>query len=415
MSKTSVELRQDRADLIAQARALYEERSDNGQLTAEDDQQFNELMKKADQLRDQYEQIERLEAAESDIDQRHNRGGAGDLRPDPNGDGENRGQPQTGRASAEYRSAYDQYLLNGQNGINLNEMRALQADNDTLGGFLVTPQQMVDTLIKNVDNMVYMRQFGTGYRVTSADSLGAPSLDNDPADATWTSEIGTVSEDSTMSFGKRNLTPHPLRKLIKVSQKLLRKVPSSSDLVSDRLAYKFAVTWENAALNGSGSGQPLGVFTASNDGIPTGRDMSTDNTTTEVTADNLINNKYNLKGQYHPRARWIAHRDFFKMVAKLKDGEGQYLWRESVRAGEPDRLLGFPCHMSEYAPNTFTTGLYVAILGDFSQYWYVDALDFSIQRLNELYAATAQVGFIGQMESDGMPVVSEAFSRVKLA
>jgi HK97 family phage major capsid protein len=103
------------------------------------------------------------------------------------------------------------------------------------------------------------------------------------------------------------------------------------------------------------------------------------------------------------------------MVAKLKTGAGEYIWRESVRAGEPDLLLGLPTYMSEYAPSTFTNGLYVGILGDFSNYWIADALSMDMQRLDELYAATNQVGFIGRMESDGMPVLEEAFVRVKLA
>ena len=38
-----------------------------------------------------------------------------------------------------------------------------------------------------------------------------------------------------------------------------------------------------------------------------------------------------------------------------------------------------------------------------------------VQRLVELYAATNQVGFIGRLETDGMPVLEEAFSRVTLA
>ena len=83
--------------------------------------------------------------------------------------------------------------------------------------------------------------------------------------------------------------------------------------------------------------------------------------------------------------------------------------------GQPDRILDLPFYESEYVPNTFTTGLYVAILGDFSFYWVADALDFTIQRLVELYAATNQVGFIGRLETDGMPVLAEAFSRLKLA
>jgi len=74
-----------------------------------------------------------------------------------------------------------------------------------------------------------------------------------------------------------------------------------------------------------------------------------------------------------------------------------------------------PISMSEYAPSTLTTGLYVGILGDFSNYWIADALDMQVQRLVELYAEANQVGFIGRLETDGMPVLEEAFSRVKLA
>jgi HK97 family phage major capsid protein len=85
-----------------------------------------------------------------------------------------------------------------------------------------------------------------------------------------------------------------------------------------------------------------------------------------------------------------------------------------VRVGEPDRILNIPAYISEYAPNTFTTGQYVAILGDFSNYWIADSMDMAFQRLVELYAETNQVGLIGRLESDGMPVLEEAFVRVKL-
>jgi len=218
-----------------------------------------------------------------------------------------------------------------------------------------------------------------------------------------------------MSFGKRQLSPHPLAKRIKVSQQLLRQALIGPEgLVIDRLGYKFAVTQEKAFLTGSGVGRPLGLFTASPSGISTARDVSTGNTATAMTFDGLIEAKFSLKGQYWPSARWIFHRDAVKQITKLKDGEGQYIWRQSVRDGEPDTLLGLPLTLSEFAPNTFTTGLYVGLLGDFQHYWIVDALSMQIQRLNELYAETNQVGFIGRLETDGAPVLEEAFVRVKL-
>jgi len=217
-----------------------------------------------------------------------------------------------------------------------------------------------------------------------------------------------------MSFGKRALNPHPLAKRLKVSRKFLRMAAGAEALVRDRLAYKFGISQEKAFLTGSGVNQPLGVFTASADGIPTARDVSTGNAATSVTFDGLISAKYSLMGQYWNRADWLFHRDVLAQIAKLKNGAGDYIWRESVRDGEPDRLLGRPAMMSEYAPNTLTANQYVGILGDFSNYWIADALDFQIQVLNELYAETDQTGFIGRLACDGMPTLAEAFARVKL-
>jgi HK97 family phage major capsid protein len=268
-----------------------------------------------------------------------------------------------------------------------------------------------------MDNEVFIRGLATVYPVTKAESLGAPSLDTDVADPTWTAEIKTGTEDSSMSFGKRELTPHPLAKLIKVSEKLLRvSAMDVESLVTSRLAYKFGVTAEYAYLLGSGSNEPMGLFTAAAAGlgISTSRDVSTGNTATAFTTDGLMNALYNQKAQYHPTLTWIFHRDAIKMLRKLKDGEGQYIWNPDIKGGQPDMILGKPYKMSEYCPNTFTTGLYVGIIGDFSNYWIADALSMRIQRLNELYAATNQVGFIGRLESDGMPVLEEAFSRIKL-
>ena len=104
-----------------------------------------------------------------------------------------------------------------------------------------------------------------------------------------------------------------------------------------------------------------------------------------------------------------------KQIAKLTDAEGQFIWRESMRDGEPDRLLGRPSRMSEFAPNTLAANQYVGLLGDFSHYWIIDSLIMQIQRLTELYAETGQIGFIGRYEGDGQPVLPEAFARIKLA
>lgn len=314
----------------------------------------------------------------------------------------------------EYRDAIGAWIRGGRPQLGQEEARALQVDQQTLGGALVAPVQFQQGLIQAVDDAVYLRAWGTVISVVAAQSLGMASLDADPADADWTHELGTGSEDSAMAFGKRELIPHPLAKRLKVSQKLLRLNPSSESLVRDRLGFKFGVTMEKAGLTGTGAGQPLGVMVASNDGIPTSRDVSTDMDATAITFDGLHEVKFALKGAYHARARWLFHRDAIKQIAKLKDGNGDYIWRENTRVTEPSQLLGIPTFMSEFMLNTFTSGSYVGILGDFSNYWWADALGMTIQRLDELYAEAGQVGFIGKLESDGMPILAEAFVRVKL-
>lgn len=407
--KEALNLRQQRAGIVAQAREIIQKaEGENRDLTGEERGQYDTMWGQIEELGQRAERLERQAALEAELGE-----STGDAHRPPPGDGAGGGESRTGRGSAEYRAAFQAYLRGGMREMRPQEERALQADVDTQGGYLV-PDQFVSDLIKGLDNAVYIRQWATSYQVPNADSLGVPTLDADPSDPTWTSEIGTGTEDSTMKFGDRQLRPHPLAKRIKVSRTLLRKAPQVEGLVRDRLAYKFGVVMENAYLNGDGAGKPLGVFTASANGIPTSRDVATGNEATTMKFAGLIAAKFALKQPYWARAKWLFHRDGVKQLVSLVDGEGQFLWRESVRAGEPDTLLGLPVFMSEYAPNTFTSGLYVGILGDWSNYWIADALDMDLQRLDELYSETNQVGFIGRMESDGMPVLAEAFARVKL-
>lgn len=296
------------------------------------------------------------------------------------------------------------------------ELKGLQADLDTSGGYLVMPMMVVNEFIKFVDNAVSMRGLCTVFTMPNAESIGAPSLDTDLNDADWTTELQTGQIDNAMRFGRRALTPHPFAKRVKLSNTLIRKSMMDPDaLLRARLAYKFAVTEELGFLLGSGAGQALGVFTASAQGIDTSRDVSTSNTTSSPTADGLIEAKHSLKTPYWNDATWLFHRDVFKKIRLLKDGNGQYLWQAGISGGVPSTILDNPYVLSEYAPNTFTTGQYVGIIGDFKKYWIVDSLAMSVRRVDELYAETDEVGFIGRAEADGMPILAESFIRVKLA
>lgn len=287
---------------------------------------------------------------------------------------------------------------------------------DGTAGYLTAPVEFVNRLIKGLDNDVFMRRISTVVGpIGQAQSLGFPYVATDAADVAWTTEVAQAAEEATLTFGRREFKPNRLAKRVKISETLMRHAPNPDRTVLDRILYKLAMAQESAYMTGDGSAKPLGIFTANASGINTDRDISTGNTATTVTFDGLMNAKYNVKGQYMRNAAWVMHRDLCKMLAKIKDGDGQYVWQPSVVAGQPDMLLGAPVNMSEYAPNTFTTGLYVAVYGDFKNgYWICDSDGLYIKVLNELYSEYNEIGYIINYFGDGAPVLPEAFSRVKL-
>lgn len=322
------------------------------------------------------------------------------------------------RGGGDYRSAFTKYLREGTRGLSLEQYAALRSDDADQAGYLVASEQFASELLKDVDDLLFVRRYARIYQVRDADTLGIRKRTTAASTFAWSSELAISTEDSSLAFGKKVLTPHHATGMIKVSRDLLRRAVISPDqIVREELAIDAAELLEDGYLTGSGAQQPLGVFTASDDGISTSRDVSTGNTTTEIRADGLLEAKYSLKAQYRRSGacRWMFHRDAVKMISKLKDGEGRYLWLPGLREDEPDTLLAMPIDESERAPNTFTTGLYVGLIADWSKYYIADALDMEIQVLIELYATTNQVGYIGRLKTDGMPVVEEAFARVKLA
>lgn len=333
--------------------------------------------------------------------------------------------------------AFRRYLsgqpeMNNKAWMETPEFKAYQADNPAGGGFTVMPQQLVSDILTLMKDLVYVRGLATRYEVPNAESLGVPAIDTEPSDSDWTAELAVGSEETTAAIGKRELRPAPLAKYIKLSKKLLRQVPNFDTVILDRLAYKMAITEEKAFLSGSGANQPLGVYTADNNGIGTSRDITAAGASA-IAADDVIKVFFNLKAQYRARSTWIINRTVVQAIRLLKDTTNNYIWTAGYGTGQqrvvsldglgpggglqgtPDLLMGRPVLESEYAPGTITTGLYTMIVGDFSKYWIADALDMQMQVLYELFALTNQMGYILRKETDGMPVLAEAFSRLKQA
>lgn len=326
----------------------------------------------------------------------------------------NKGTPDP---KAEQKRLFANWLRSGGKEEYISYQNALQQDNPSQAGYLVAPQQYVAQIIEDLNNIMVIRQMSNVLPpLSGAQSLGFPKRTTRMSTFAWGTEIQAPTADTALAFGKREFKPKPGTGGILVSKTLIRN--SAIDVESyirGEMGYNFSGGQEQGYMTGDGNNKPLGIFTASPDGISTTRDVSTGNTATEIKFDGLKEAKYSIKEQYQKGLSWMFHRDGVKQIAKLKDADGQYIWQPSLVVGEPDQLLGCPVRMSEYAPNTFTSGLYVGMLGNFKMgYWICDSLTMEMQALMELYALTNQVYYIGRMETDGMPVLEECFARVKL-
>ncbi len=317
------------------------------------------------------------------------------------------------RGSDSYQSSFERALRVGANGLAPAELAALQSDNPTQAGYLLASEQFAAGILKDVDDLLFIRRYARIHTVLEAGSLGIRKRTTRMNTFGWSSELSISPEDTALAYGKKVLTPHHLTGQIKLSRDLVRRSMNGAVAeVQSEMARDAGEAMEDGYMTGNGANQPLGVFTASNDGISTSRDVNT-LSATSILSDGLYDAKYRLKQQYRDTARWLFHRDGVRIISKLKDSQGQYLWQPSLQAGQPDRLLNLPLDESERVPNTFTNNLYVGLLANWRFYEIADALDMELQILVERYAETNQIGYIGRLKTDGMPTLEEAFVRLK--
>ena len=434
-----MELLQRRAELVAQARRDFLEPAvkDKRAQTAEEFAKYEAMMKEAEGLKATADNLDRQDVIERALDQPaalgrgvSEIGGAGVASVEkralaafvgggyeavPKGSPERKALDDVqGRAFVAW------WRAGGDAGQLTPEFRAaLNVTDLTRGGYLRPPMTVVQGILQAADNLVFIRQLATKIETWEGGSAGQVSREQDIDDMVWSTELPTsIAEDTSLLLGMRELECNPFRKRIKVSKTLLN-MPGFDILtfIYARLGYKIGITQEKAYLLGTGVKQPLGLFVASNAGIPTTRD-TVGGSSTAITYDGLRTCRGALKPQYRKNAHWLFHRDAVTQISMLRTniggaGTGAYMW-QPAQAGQPDQIDGIPLVESEYVPNTFTSGQYVGMLADFSYYYILDGLNMQVQRLVELYAESNQDGLIANVSGDGMPVLSEAFTRIKL-
>ena len=171
--------------------------------------------------------------------------------------------------------------------------------------------------------------------------------------------------------------------------------------IASEFARRMGAAEEDAFINGNGTAKPTGLL-HSVSGVSTGVTTAG----AAITADEIIDLIHSVKSGYRKKAVFLLNDSTVKALRKLKDGSGQYLWQPGLKEGQPDKLLSYRLVTSAYMPEV-ASGAKPVLFGDFSSYWIADRQGRSFQRLNELYAATGQIGFRATQRVDGRLVQSE--------
>ena len=404
MAKNKInELRAQRAKTWDSAKAFLDShRNEKGILSAEDTTTYEKMEQEIVDLGHEIERQERLDAMEREMALPVNTPITGKPQ-NPNA------EDKTGRASDEYKKNFwnAMRMKNPDRTI----VNALQIGTDSEGGYLV-PDEFERTLVSGLSENNIFRTLAHVIQTTSGDRK-IPVVASHGS-ASWVDEEGAYKE-SDEAFSQITIGAYKLGTTIKISEELINdSVFDLENYISKEFARRIGNREEDAFFNGDGSGKPTGILADKVGGKDVGAQVGvTAASATAITADEIIDLYYSLNAPYRKNAVWVLNDSTVKAIRKLKDANGNYLWQSSLVADAPDTLLGRPVYTSAYMP-AIETGKKVIAFGDFSYYWIADRQGRSFKRLNELYAATGQVGYIASQRVDGKLILPEAIKVLQM-
>ncbi|NFK79423.1 phage major capsid protein [Clostridium botulinum] len=393
-----LELREKRAKIWEDAKKfLNSKRNESGFISAEDTETYEKMEADVVNLGKEIDRLERQAALDLELSKATSTA----IRNIPNGN--LNGETKIGRATDEYKKAFWKAMKNKNS---LDIQNALQVGTDSEGGYLV-PDEFEKTLIESLEEQNIFRQLANVITTSSGDKK-IPVVAS-KGTASWVDEEGAIPE-SDDAFSQVSIGAYKLATMIKVSEELLNdSVFNLESYIAKEFARRIGAKEEEAFFIGDGSGKPTGIFNATG-GASLGVTAAS---ATAITLDEIMDLFYSLKSPYRKNAVFTMNDATVKVIRKLKDSNGQYLWQPSVTAGEPDTILNRPVKTSAYVP-TLDTGAKPIAFGDFSYYWVADRQGRSFQRLNELYAATGQVGFKATQRVDGKLILPEAIKVLQM-
>jgi len=369
--KKSVELREKRAALAAQAQELL------GNMNAENATKFDAMMADVEVMKGTIDRCERAEALELEL--------RSSVRPPlaaANAD-VTRGTEAEVRAAA-HKSAFSKFVRNGD----ASEIRTYTPMSDSVQGAFIVPQGFQYELEQALLAYGGVRQVARLLPTATGNALPWPTS-NDTAVSGELIGENTASTQANPTIS--NLTLNAWKygtKLVQVSTELMQD--SAFDVeayLRELFTVRIGRITNNHFTVGTGSGQPNGIVTAASAG-PTAEAAGS------VSYNDLVELEHSVDPAYRRDAKFMFKDSTLKSLKKLKDSQGHPLWVAGVGANAPDTILGYGYVINQDMA-AIGTGNKQMLFGALNKYIIRSVKELSVLRLNERYAELGQVGFIG--------------------
>lgn len=390
MSKI-IELKEKRAGLVIQMRSLIDTAEKAGRdLNADEQTKYAQLEADVDSIGKTIDRAENLAKIEGDLRAQRDGGYRADV-----GDGKN-AKP---RSTPEFKEAFASFIRTKGilSGLTAKHLNVLQTNVDGDGGFLVPEdfEATIYTLLRQADP------------IRAAATVMVLSNDRNMPVQTGKSQFSWIGENGAYpttqpGVGRVVLSAHKLGGVIYVSDEMLQDSGSNVEqFITGDSVEGIRETESTAFVNGDGAAKPLGIFQTTNVAGTTVQDFTgAVSATAAITGDDLIETFHKLAPQYRVNATWLANDTLIKLIRKLKGEDNQYLWQPGLQAGQPDRILGRPVAVSEFAPAPAVSTRSLAF-GDMRQYIIADRLGLAMRRYDEVAALNGQVAFRVTKRTDG--------------
>ncbi len=410
----SNELQNEWSKIMAQARSLLEtSESEKRDLSAEEQTQWAQLMEQRSSLEERIKRAKFMEEnpAEGDEDRPvWDRKRDAETEPKDEADAIQRkarayrtafhnymGTLPNRDISAEDRSILQGPLYRTSQFTGQVEQRQQEVQDLASGGFWV-PDEMQQRVEKALLFFGGMRT--SGAQVITTDSgadLPWPVYDDTGNTGRRLAESAATTQ-TDISVGVRTMKAFMYSSdRILISYQLMQDAPLFAEaLIGDALGERIGRILNTEFTTYAGGDGPQGIIRGTTVGV-------TAAATGAVTADELQRLQFSVPIAYrNERLVYMMHDNTLRDILQLKDGEGRYLWMPDPR-GLPDdgvRIWGRRVVINNDMPVMATTNIAIEC-GDFFHYKIRDVRGFQLLRLNELYAANLQVGFLGFSRHDG--------------